>query len=74
MSTVLISGGEAVESYIAENLTKIATNQSGWDTLYINKATEQYWVLTYPNSQLHGGGHPELTRVSKLVVKKEFGV
>jgi hypothetical protein len=74
MSDFVISGGEAIKSYIAKNLIKIATSQDGWNTLYLDKASEQYWVLTYLNSESHGGGQPELAQVSKSAVKKEFGI
>ena len=70
----VISGSEAVESYISLNLVKVTTDQTGWDTLYINKATNQYWLHTYPNSEMHGGGQPQLEQVSELVAKNEFGV
>jgi len=70
----VISGSEAVESYISLNLVKVTTDQTGWDTLYINKATNQYWLHTYPNSEMHGGGQPQLEQVTELVAKKEFGV
>ncbi len=70
----VISGSEAVETYISLNLVKVTTDQTGWDTLYINQVTNQYWLHTYPNSEEHGGGQPQLMQVSDLVAKKEFGV
>jgi hypothetical protein len=70
----IISGSEAVETYISLNLVKVATDQSGWDTLYLNTTDNQYWLHTYPNSEMHGGGQPQLQQVTELVAKKEFGV
>ena len=70
----VISGNEAVESYINLNLVKITTDQSGWDTLYLNKTSNQYWQHTYPNSQMHGGGQSQLQQVSEEFAKKKFGV
>jgi hypothetical protein len=70
----LISGSEAVENYISLNLVKVATDKTGWDTLYLNKTLNQYWVCTYLNAEMHGGGQPKLQQVTELVAKKEFGV
>jgi hypothetical protein len=70
----VISGSEAVENYISLNLVKVATDKSGWDTLYLNTTSNQYWVCTNQNAEMHGGGQPELKQVTELVAKKEFGV
>jgi hypothetical protein len=45
------------------NLEKIATDGSGWETLFFNKNTKKYWEKTYPNSEIHGGGKSELKEV-----------
>ena len=70
----VISGSEAVESYISLNLVKVATDQSGWDSLYLNKTSKQYWLHTHPNSEMHGGGQPQLQQVSEVFAKNKFGV
>ena len=70
----VISGIEEVETYISLNLVKVAIDQSGWNTLYLNTIINQYWVLTYPNSEMHSGGQPQLQQVTELVAKKESGV
>ena len=48
-----------------ELLKKVGTDESGWQTLYFNPEDESYWELSYPNSEHHGGGPPELTRIAK---------
>ncbi len=70
----VISGSEAVASFINLNLVKITSDNTGWETLYFNKATKQYWVQSYQNSESHGGGQPQLQQVSELVAKKKFDV
>ena len=45
------------------NLEKITTDESGWETLFFNKKSNKYWEKTYPNSEFHGGGKPELKEV-----------
>ncbi|QMW16462.1 hypothetical protein H3302_19510 [Pseudoalteromonas sp. MT33b] len=69
-----ISGIDAIESYINSNLEKVKTDETGWDTLYFNKATKQYWVHCYPNSEVHGGGQPQLKQISEACAQTKFGV
>ena len=45
------------------NLEKIATDESGWETLFFNKKSRKYFEKTYPNSEFHGGGKPELKEI-----------
>jgi hypothetical protein len=52
----------------------VKTDESGWVTLYLHKTTNQYWVQTYPNSEMHGGGQPKLEQVAAAVAKKKFDV
>lgn len=45
-------------------LVKVANDESGWDTLYVDPTTKVYWELTYPHSEVHGGGPRSLKIVS----------
>jgi Immunity protein 27 len=42
------------------HLHKIGADDSGWTTLYRDPSDGRYWQLSYPQSELHGGGPPEL--------------
>ena len=68
----VISGIGAVESYINSNLKKIKTDESGWVTLYFNKVTKEYWVRSYPNPEVHGGGQPQLEHISESTAQTKF--
>ncbi len=70
----VISGIDAVESYISSNLEKVKKDESGWNTLYLNKTTKEYWIRSYPNSEVHGGEQPRLEQVSELAAQIKFGV
>jgi hypothetical protein len=70
----VITGNREVDIYIDLNLVKVKTDESGWVTLYLHKTTNQYWVQTYPNSEMHGGGQPKLEQVAAAVAKKKFDV
>ena len=45
-------------------LVKVTTDESGWNTLYKDPEDGRYWELTFPDSELQGGGPPSLTTVS----------
>ncbi len=66
--------GSAVESFIDLNCTKLATDNSGWEVLYKAMPSNEYWLLTYPDSSLHGGGEPLLTPITAQEAKEKFNV
>ena len=41
-------------------LTKISIINDGWDTIYQDPNDSRYWKLTYPQSEMQGGGPPML--------------
>jgi hypothetical protein len=61
-------------SFIETNCIKITTDESGWEVLYKEKFSNKYWVLTYPNSETHGGGVPLVSPLSGEEVKLKFNV
>ncbi len=46
-------------------LDKVAISESGWDILYQDPEDKRYWELTYPESELQGGGAPSLINLEK---------
>lgn len=58
-------GTERIDSFIAKHLNELTVDSSGWKKLYSNKLTTEYWILTYPASEEHGGGQPLLTLVKE---------
>lgn len=69
----LVQGKEA-EDFIANSCIELATDDTGWETLYQCKATGEYWVKTYPNSEMHGGGEAQVTKISKSEAKVTFAI
>jgi hypothetical protein len=61
----ILVGTDEINSFINKHLIELAVDSSGWEKLYINRLTTEYWVLTYPDSNEHGGGHPLLTQVTE---------
>jgi hypothetical protein len=46
-------------------LIKLGHDQSGWDTLYQDPNDDRLWELIYPQSELQGGGPPNLVIISQ---------
>jgi hypothetical protein len=55
-------------------LTEIATDFSGWDVLYQDPKDGRYWELTYPQSEMHGGGPPRLRYMPEEEARKKYGI
>jgi len=63
-----------IEALISTELKEVSTSGDGWDVLYIDPSDGRYWELTYPDSDLHGGGAPKLTSVTVEQVKAKYDV
>lgn len=60
---------ELVEGY----LMKVGSDAAGWETLYRDPTDGRLWELTYSQSQLHGGGPPELRNITVTEAKRKYG-
>ncbi len=78
---IIIRNGEAAFDdnvkrieYLTNNvLTKLAKDDSGWYTLYYDDQHNSYWERWYPNGEMHGGGPPELRKITDLArIKKVY--
>lgn len=54
-------------------LQRVSTDSSGWEALYKDPYDGRYWELTYPQSELHGGGPPTLRFISDESAKSKYG-
>ena len=63
-----------VEALIDGPLVKIAESEDGWATLFLDPIDGRYWELTYPESNLHGGGAPCLKSIPIDVVATRFKI
>ena len=61
-----------IEWLINNKLQKIAQDTSGWDILYLDPNDNRLWELTYPDSELHGGGPPTLSFISSAAAKIKY--
>jgi immunity protein 27 of polymorphic toxin system len=54
-----------IEWLTKHRLERIAKDASGWETLYRDPTDGRLWELTYPQSQMHGGGPRRLHLVTR---------
>ena len=54
----VVAEGDAqiISDWLANDLDKVRVNSSGWMVLYRHRDTGQYWELSYPQVEIHGGG------------------
>jgi len=68
--------GDAVANRIYEltrtYLTRVAVSENGWEKLYRDPADFRLWELTYPQSEMHGGGPPMLRLLSFEEAQKKY--
>ena len=70
----VISSQTELETFISTKCIKVAVSDSGWDTLYLEKANSCYWIKSYPNGSMHGGGLPILSKIDEALAKEQFDV
>ena len=70
---VVDSTTERIEFLVEQHLQKVATDSSGWETLYLDPEDGRYWSRTYPQGEMHGGGPPRLTHISLDEARAKFG-
>lgn len=63
-----------IETLTKDHLTEIGHDPSGWIVLYRDQSDNRLWELSYPESQSHGGGAPQLNLVSFDDAKRRYGI
>lgn len=61
-----------IETLLAEHLHLIGSDATGWNHLYLDPNDGRYWELTYPESELHGGGPPMLQCLTDKEVREKY--
>lgn len=63
---------QRIKWLIAEVLKKVATDASGWVDLYLDPMDGRYWELSYPQSEMHGGGPPRLAIIAVSQARAKY--
>jgi hypothetical protein len=53
-----------IDWLISNVLAVVGASKDGWSTVYRNPSDERFWLHTYPQSEMHGGGPPSLRAIS----------
>ncbi|WP_082434612.1 Imm27 family immunity protein [Devosia sp. A16] len=63
--THVIASGDAgaIDELLANSLEEVASNDGGWRRLYRHRTGGHFWELSYPNSELQGGGPRRLVQL-----------
>jgi Immunity protein 27 len=64
-SVVADTTEQRIEWLTKQKLHRIAKHSSGWETLYRDPTDGRLWELTYPQSEMHGGGPRRLHVLSR---------
>jgi hypothetical protein len=46
----------AIDEMLATKLEEVRTDSAGWVVIFRHRDTNKLWELSYPQSELHGGG------------------
>jgi hypothetical protein len=63
---------ERIKWLIRNKLKKLSVTSGGWETLYVDPVDGRYWELSYPQSEVHGGGPQKLTILSPEKAKTKY--
>jgi hypothetical protein len=62
-----------IEELVQCHLEELARDTSGWEVLYRDPSDERLWELSYPYSELHGGGPPQLRNIGLEEARAKYG-
>lgn len=57
----------------SSHLVEVGRDASVWNALYRDPNDGRYWELTYPQSELQGGGPPQLRCVTADEARQKYG-
>jgi hypothetical protein len=73
MTEFFICNQDDVNSKL-QSLTKTGTSLEGWTDYFMDKKTNENWLLTRYNSEYHGGGVPVLKRLPEPTIDELINI
>jgi hypothetical protein len=61
-----------IDLLVGTVLKFLACTPNGWQRLYQDLNDQRLWELSYPQSEMHGGGPPLLRNISLSEATQEF--
>ena len=62
-----------IDQLVQSYLVQLGVDESGWDVLYRDPTDGRFWELIYPQSELQGGGPPQLRCLSQNEARNKYG-
>ncbi len=53
-----------IDWLIASMLVVVGISKDGWSSVYRDPSDQRFWLHTYPQGEMHGGGPPSLRVIS----------
>lgn len=61
-----------IEELTISYLREASQTDDGWSVLYEDPIDGRYWELTYPQSEMHGGGPPRLVVLEASEAERRY--
>jgi hypothetical protein len=62
-----------IDALVKDHLKQLGSRDGGWTQLFRDPSDGRLWELTYPQSEMHGGGPPSLKVISPQEALSSFG-
>jgi len=70
---VIADENESRIAWLIENaFVKLAIADGGWSTLYRDKEDHRLWEVTYPQSEMHGGGPRSIRMLTAAAATQKY--
>ncbi|MFD1262855.1 Imm27 family immunity protein [Thauera mechernichensis] len=64
---------ERIDHLVTHYLVELRRSPDGWSTLFHDPNDHRLWERTYPQGEMHGGGPPALTSISRSQAEEKYG-
>ena len=71
--TIADEACERIGELVGSHLRQLGRDASGWGVLYRDPDDGRLWELTYPQSEMHGGGPPQLRCLTLDEARGKYG-
>jgi hypothetical protein len=62
-----------IQHLISKHLQRLCSH-GGWTVLFRDPEDGRFWELTYPMSEMHGGGPARLTEISEQTARENYDI
>ncbi len=73
-SVVRDNAGLEIERRLHEELRYVGSSDDGWSQLFVDRFDYTYWEMTFPQSDMHGGGPKLLSQVTKDFAHAKYSI